>query len=922
MRSRLVRRPAGGPAPRRAQPPRARTVSRDVSAARACEQHRGDLLGVVPRRDVPAAVEPQVRGAAACAARARRPWRGMSSRSRAPQAIVTGTSRSPGATVASSGSVALEARRRREVAGRQHGVGGRHAPRPGEELALQQRAPGARREQRRRSRARALGRARASRRASGARTRSRARARSRAATARSRSAPGPRRASSSATRAARASCRRRAGARCRAASTSSATASASAPSVTSPASGADAPKPGRSSGDDVALARPSGRAPGVQTCHWLPIPWMSTSGSPDPWRTWLSTRRKVVAPRRPARAGWRRTRAPTGRLRRDEAPAAACPAARARRRAARLPARARGRRQSRPRSSRPTSPPEGQEPAKAVGKPAVVKRGLETILQDDGLFLFRPVAEIEAAVAQGQGARHRHDPRHRGLVLADARRRPAGQARRLRRPRPRLLRAVALARRWTPRSARSAAAACARSSTSASGRRAGRRPTPARAPARTSTRRPTPTTPPPSRCATPARSPRRPTRRTRPPPPPDARPVAHPVDPAAVRAVPDPRPARGDPAAGDAADADAPAAAQRAPRRLGRRRQRRRPTRSSRRSTSSSSGTSPTTRACCCRSGRPTRRRRPARASTARCCAPATRPSRPCARRPKVLVGNTSSTGGTRGAGPVPPLEFLRDARLRRPQAQAARRRPTARTSRSLPGDGWAHHPYSQNERPSRVSQARDPSSTTCAWPTCPQLATTLDVLVKMGRLAPANRNIYLTEFGYETQPVARPADDRRAPAGALADLGRVPRREGPDGEARSRSSSCATSRPRRSASPRARRGRSASTRPACSSPTARTRSPPRRSSPASSRRSAPRAACCSSAACGWAPVKQTVTIQRLVPKGTWEKIDTLKIDGRSSFTRTIAHVPGSQYRLGYPGPRGPRSNSIAIKPVPADPKR
>ncbi len=66
----------------------------------------------------------------------------------------------------------------------------------------------------------------------------------------------------------------------------------------------------------------------------------------------------------------------------------------------------------------------------------------------------------------------------------------------------------------------------------------------------------------------------------------------------------------------------------------------------------------------------------------------------------------------------------------------------------------------------------------------------------------------------------------------------------------------------------------------------------------------------------------KTVTVQRLVPKGAWEKIDTLKIDGRSSFTRTIAHVPGSQYRLGYPGPKGPRKNSIAIKPVPADAKR
>ena len=33
-------------------------------------------------------------------------------------------------------------------------------------------------------------------------------------------------------------------------------------------------------------------------------------------------------------------------------------------------------------------------------------------------------------------------------------------------------------------------------------------------------------------------------------------------------------------------------------------------------------------------------------------------------------------------------------------------------------------------------------------------LAKTLNTLVKMGRLAPANKNIYLTEFGYETKGI------------------------------------------------------------------------------------------------------------------------------------------------------------------------
>ena len=125
------------------------------------------------------------------------------------------------------------------------------------------------------------------------------------------------------------------------------------------------------------------------------------------------------------------------------------------------------------------------------------------------------------------------------------------------------------------------------------------------------------------------------------------------------------------------------------------------------------------------------------------------------ARRSKkvtVLIGNTSSTQGKRGAGPVAPLEFLRelacvDVKLK------PRTTPDCANFQTLPGDGWAHHPYSQNERPSRVS--KPPLETgDLRMADLPKLVTTLDLLVKMGRLAPANRNIYLTEFGYETQPV------------------------------------------------------------------------------------------------------------------------------------------------------------------------
>ncbi len=99
--------------------------------------------------------------------------------------------------------------------------------------------------------------------------------------------------------------------------------------------------------------------------------------------------------------------------------------------------------------------------------------------------------------------------------------------------------------------------------------------------------------------------------------------------------------------------------------------------------------------------------RPPARPSTARCCARATPPSRRCAARATVLIGNTSSTGGERGKGPVAPLEFLRelacvDAKLK------PRSGGDCAGFTQLPGDGWAHHPYSQNERPERISKPED----------------------------------------------------------------------------------------------------------------------------------------------------------------------------------------------------------------------
>ncbi len=281
----------------------------------------------------------------------------------------------------------------------------------------------------------------------------------------------------------------------------------------------------------------------------------------------------------------------------------------------------------------------------------------------------------------------------------------------------------------------------------------------------------------------------------------------------------------------------------------------------------------------------------------------------------KVLIGNTSSTGGVRGSGPVPPLEFVRELACVDRNLQP-KTTPDCASFTTLPGDGWAHHPYSQNERPSRTSKpATEPDDLRLG--DLPQLATTLDQLVKMGRLAPANRDIYLTEFGYETQPVlGRPTIDELQQARWLTWAeylaAKVP-------TVRSFAQFLLRDQP-----PAKERVSESKARPFGQYSTGLLVADGKDKIAANTfvaglfaqKRSNGRTLLFGRLRLGAG--KKTITVQRLIPRGTWKTIDTLKVDGRSSFTRTIAHVPGSQYRLGYPGPKGPRRTSIAIKPVPA----
>jgi hypothetical protein len=115
----------------------------------------------------------------------------------------------------------------------------------------------------------------------------------------------------------------------------------------------------------------------------------------------------------------------------------------------------------------------------------------------------------------------------------------------------------------------------------------------------------------------------------------------------------------------------------------------------------------------------------------------------------RVLIGATSSMGATEpGRSGVTPMKFLR-----RFACVDDRWRPIATGSCSgfttIPGDGWSHHPYSLRTLPDAIPH--DPDKLPVA--STARLLAALHRLVRAGRLAPANADLYMTEYGYETSP-------------------------------------------------------------------------------------------------------------------------------------------------------------------------
>jgi hypothetical protein len=117
-----------------------------------------------------------------------------------------------------------------------------------------------------------------------------------------------------------------------------------------------------------------------------------------------------------------------------------------------------------------------------------------------------------------------------------------------------------------------------------------------------------------------------------------------------------------------------------------------------------------------------------------------------------LLVGATSYTGAraSRGVGGVPPLRFLRELACVNRRYEPLRR-PECRAFTPIPGDGWSHHPYTMQTEPDHRSPASRPDDVPLA--DLGKLHRALVRLAGKGRMSAANQSIWVTEYGYETNP-------------------------------------------------------------------------------------------------------------------------------------------------------------------------
>lgn len=117
-----------------------------------------------------------------------------------------------------------------------------------------------------------------------------------------------------------------------------------------------------------------------------------------------------------------------------------------------------------------------------------------------------------------------------------------------------------------------------------------------------------------------------------------------------------------------------------------------------------------------------------------------------------VLVGATSARGYPARRKAVPPLRFLRalacvDRRMRPLTIGRCRH------YRPLPGDGWSHHPYSGTRPPDESARGAEDAPLA----NISRLTRALDLLAGRGRVASGLRNLWITEYGYQTRTASRP---------------------------------------------------------------------------------------------------------------------------------------------------------------------
>jgi hypothetical protein len=278
----------------------------------------------------------------------------------------------------------------------------------------------------------------------------------------------------------------------------------------------------------------------------------------------------------------------------------------------------------------------------------------------------------------------------------------------------------------------------------------------------------------------------------------------------------------------------------------------------------------------------------------------------------RLLIGNTSSVGGTRGEGAVAPLEFLRelacvDRRLH------ARRDGSCAHFKRIPGDGWAQHPYTRNQPPAtHSSRGRDD----VMLADLPKLARTLRGLVARGRIAPKVARIYLTEFGFETAPVpGRPTVSQANQARWLtwseyiAD--RIP-------AVRSFAQFLL-----RDQLPAAMVVSDSKARPFGQFSTGLLHADGRPKTAARTFRAGLFAALRDGGRrvllygrLRLGPAKQLITLERRVGKGRWKTIARFAIGGQAAFSRTFRRHGDTIYRLTFPGSLGRRKAGLAVRPV------